>query len=108
MSNAIRSLLKNELLNRLLKFLKVVSWVTVWGLPFALCLLTFTAHTQVTTPLPVFHEELLEAATENNADIETEDDSFLQSMGQFLKNPIHLNSADVATLKELMIFSPIQ
>lgn len=107
MSIPIRPLL-NALLNNPLRFLKLVSWVAVRTLPFALCLLTFAGHTQVTTPLPVFHEELLEAATENNADVETEDDSFLQFMRQFLKDPINLNSADVATLKELMIFSPIQ
>lgn len=53
-------------------------------------------------------EQNLEAITEHNEDAETEDDSFLQSMKQFLKDPINLNTSDMATLKELMIFTPIQ
>lgn len=59
------------------------------------------------TPPPIV-EQQLEAITENNEDAETEDDSFLQSMRQFLRNPVNLNSADVNTLKELTVFSPIQ
>ncbi|CAN5260699.1 helix-hairpin-helix domain-containing protein [soil metagenome] len=53
-------------------------------------------------------EQQLESITENNDDNETEDDSFLQSMQQFLKEPINLNTADAAQLKELLILSPIQ
>ncbi|MEO6723086.1 MAG: helix-hairpin-helix domain-containing protein [Ferruginibacter sp.] len=53
-------------------------------------------------------EQQLEAITENNEDVETEDDSFLQSMRQFLKNPVNLNSADIAALRELSVLSPIQ
>ncbi|MDN3658713.1 helix-hairpin-helix domain-containing protein [Ferruginibacter paludis] len=53
-------------------------------------------------------EQQLEAITENNDDNETEDDSFLQSMQQFLKDPINLNTADAEQLKELMILSPLQ
>lgn len=57
---------------------------------------------------PATTEQQLEAVTENNADVETEDDSFIQTMRQFLKDPLNLNYADVATLTALNIFSPIQ
>ncbi len=53
-------------------------------------------------------EQQLEAVTENNEDNETEDDSFLQSMQQFLKSPLNLNTADAATLKELLFLKPMQ
>jgi hypothetical protein len=53
-------------------------------------------------------EQKLETLTENSDDNETEDDSFLQSMQQFLKDPINLNTADAEQLKELLILSPIQ
>ena len=45
-------------------------------------------------------EQQMEAVTENNEDNETQDDSFLQSLQQFLKNPVNMNTADAATLKE--------
>jgi hypothetical protein len=83
--------------------------------PFALCvqlfafsLLPLTVFPQV-TPVPSnIVEQQLEAITENNEDVETEDDSFLQSMRQFLKSPVNLNTADAITLKELSVFSPVQ
>jgi hypothetical protein len=53
-------------------------------------------------------EQQLENMTENNEDQETEDDSFLQEMIQFQKNPVNLNIADEATLKELRLLSAIQ
>ena len=53
-------------------------------------------------------EQQLEAVTENNEDAETEDDSFLQAMQQFLKQPVNLNTADETLLKELVLLSPIQ
>jgi hypothetical protein len=53
-------------------------------------------------------EQQLENITENNEDQETEDDSFLQAMIQFQKNPVNLNIADEATLKELRLLSAIQ
>ena len=53
-------------------------------------------------------EQQLEAITESNDDAETEDDSFLQSMQHFLKDPVNLNTADAALLKELVIVSPMQ
>jgi hypothetical protein len=53
-------------------------------------------------------EQQMEAVTENNEDNETQDDSFLQSLQQFLKSPVNLNTADAATLKELIVLTPLQ
>ena len=53
-------------------------------------------------------EQQLENITENNEDLETEDDSYLQQMIQFIKNPVNLNDADAADLKDLRILTPIQ
>ena len=53
-------------------------------------------------------EQQLEAVTESNEDVETQDDSFLQSLQHFLQSPLDLNTADAGTLKELIILSPIQ
>ena len=53
-------------------------------------------------------EQQMEAITENNDDNETQDDSFLQSLQQFLKNPVNLNTADANTLKELVVLTPLQ
>ncbi len=58
-------------------------------------------------PTPIA-EQQLEAITESNSDNETDDDSFLQYMQQFLKDPVNLNTADAALLKELVIISPMQ
>lgn len=53
-------------------------------------------------------EEQLENITQSNEDNETEDDSYLQEMVQFQKNPVNLNTADEALLKELFVLSPLQ
>ncbi len=53
-------------------------------------------------------EQQLEAATEGNDDTETQDDSFLQNLQQFLKNPVNLNTADAGLLKELIVLTPLQ
>jgi DNA uptake protein ComE-like DNA-binding protein len=53
-------------------------------------------------------EQQLEAITENNADNETQDDSFWQSLQQFLKTPLNINTADATTLKELVVLTPVQ
>ena len=42
-------------------------------------------------------EQQMEAITENNEDTETQDDTFLQSLQQFLKSPVNLNYADATT-----------
>jgi hypothetical protein len=53
-------------------------------------------------------EQQLENITENNEDIETEDDSYLQLLRQLLKNPVNINEADADELRELRLLSPIQ
>jgi hypothetical protein len=53
-------------------------------------------------------EQQLENITENNEDIETEDDSYLQEIQHFLQHPVNLNSASASDLKELRILTPVQ
>lgn len=53
-------------------------------------------------------EQQLENITENNEDMETEDDSYLQELAQYQRNPINLNSVDAATLREFRLLTPIQ
>ncbi|MBL0144816.1 MAG: helix-hairpin-helix domain-containing protein [Chitinophagaceae bacterium] len=53
-------------------------------------------------------EQQIENVTANNEDNETEDDSYLQQMQHFIKNPVNLNTADEAELKELIVLSPLQ
>ncbi len=68
------------------------------------------AHAQVVTEVPVSPatEQQLENITENSEDAETEDDSYLQELVQFLRNPVNINRADEQQLSELRILSPIQ
>ncbi len=71
---------------------------------------------QVTEPPPASPDQLpstnteqqLENITENSEDLENEDDSYLQQMLQFQRNPVNLNTADQSLLKELLILTPIQ
>jgi len=63
---------------------------------------------QVTEQSTNITEQQLENITENNEDLETEDDSYLQQMMQYLKNPVNLNVADAAELTQLRILTPIQ
>lgn len=53
-------------------------------------------------------EQQLENSTENNEDLETEDDAYLQQLQHFLKNPINLNAVDVNELRELRVLTPVQ
>lgn len=53
-------------------------------------------------------EQQLENNTENNEDVETEDDGYLQQMQQFLKHPINLNQAAANELMELKILTTLQ
>ncbi len=78
------------------------------ALVFMFFFLPFALISQVPITPPNITEQQLEAITENNEDAETEDDSFVQSMRQFLKNPLNLNSANAAALKELTILTPVQ
>ncbi len=63
------------------------------------------------TENPVLPGSNTEQQLENLADQqdgETEDDSYLQTLVQFRKNPIDLNIADAADLKELRLISDLQ
>ena len=77
---------------------------------FIIILFFIFMHTQaqVVEPTTNTTEQQLENITENNEDVETEDDSYLQQLQQFLKNPINLNVVNAAELKELRILTPIQ
>ena len=69
----------------------------------------FVVHALAQTPdIPASTKEELESATEKNADIETEDDTYWQQMQQFVKYPINLNTADEDELKQLQILSALQ
>ncbi len=59
-------------------------------------------------PVTPTTEQQLENITENNEDQETEDDSYLQQMVQYLKNSINLNTAGTGELNQLRILSPLQ
>ena len=63
---------------------------------------------QVIEPITPNTEQQLENITENNEDLETEDDTYLQQMVQYITNPINLNTADVSELNQLRILTPIQ
>ena len=60
-----------------------------------------------TEPPPIV-EQQLENLTQASDDATTEDDSYLQELVQFIKDPINLNYADEGQLQELKILSPIQ
>jgi hypothetical protein len=65
-------------------------------------------HAQVTEPITPNTEQQLENITANNEDLETEDDSYLQQLVEYIKNPINLNMADAADLNLLRILTPVQ
>lgn len=73
----------------------------------AICF-SFNSFSQVPDPVITIPEQELENITENNEDLETEDDSYLQQMMQFLRNPVNLNNAGAAELGRLRILSPLQ
>ncbi len=53
-------------------------------------------------------EQQFENITDNGDDNETEDDSYIQLLSGYQKNPINLNYADEAELKNLRLLSAIQ
>lgn len=65
-------------------------------------------YAQETEPVTNTTEQQLENITENNEDLETEDDTYLQQMMQYIKNPINLNTAVATDLKELRVLTAIQ
>ncbi|MGI8581793.1 MAG: ComEA family DNA-binding protein [Chitinophagaceae bacterium] len=69
----------------------------------------YSARAQETPTIPpVIIEQQLENLTENNEDVETEDDSYLQEMQHFADNPINLNNATESDLKQLKILTALQ
>ena len=73
-------------------------------------LFLFTIHH---SPFTIYSQEtpVTEQQLENLTDAdqsETEDDSYLQQLDQFRKNPVNLNTADENDLKELKILSDLQ
>ena len=62
----------------------------------------------VEEPVTPNTEQQLENITENNEDLETEDDSYLQQLVQYIKNPVNINLADAGELNQLRILTPIQ
>lgn len=77
-----------------------------------LCIAAEIAAAQVTPPdpsePPPIVEQQLENLTQASDDAATEDDSYLQELVQFTKDPVNLNDADKGQLQELKILSPIQ
>ncbi len=69
------------------------------------CLAPLLVRSQI--PETPVTEQQLENLTENNADTETEDDSYAQQMISFIKHPININTANAAVLKELRILNPL-
>jgi hypothetical protein len=66
--------------------------------------LFFISHSQ---EIPPATEQQLENQTDADQG-ETEDDSYLQELEQFRKNPINLNTADADELKQLRIVTDLQ
>ncbi len=58
--------------------------------------------------LPPSVEQQLENLTEANEDVETEDDSYLQDLQQYIKNPVNLNYATESELRILKFITPLQ
>ncbi len=53
-------------------------------------------------------EQQLEEITENNDDAETEDDSYLQELAQYRKDPLNLNIATADQLLALRFLNALQ
>ena len=80
----------------------------IWFVLMLMLFIAIHSTAQVTEPATPITEQQLENITENNEDMETEDDSYLQQIVQYIKNPISLNTADVAELIQLRILTPLQ
>ncbi|MDQ6756969.1 MAG: helix-hairpin-helix domain-containing protein [Bacteroidota bacterium] len=89
------------------KFSKIISyWISAFLL--AQCFFySARAQEKPADPSPIV-EQQLENLTENNNDLETEDDSYLQQLQHFLKYPLNLNIANESELKQLKILSALQ
>ena len=77
----------------------------------AFCCIVHTGISQVTPtpaepPVNSTVEQQLENITENNEDMETEDDSYIQELAQYLKNPPQQNLFFEQTLGTLLPAPP--
>ncbi len=68
----------------------------------------FSINSFAQVPTTTTTELQMEAITENNDDNETQDDTFLQLLQQYVKSPMNMNTADAGMLKELMVLTPLQ
>ncbi len=68
----------------------------------------FKNHAQSTETVAGSREQQLENSTQINADAEIEDDSWLQQMQRFIKDPVDLNEAGEGALQEFRVLTPIQ
>ena len=64
--------------------------------------------TSAPTEPPQAVEQQLENLTEANDDETTEDDSYLQELMHFTRDPLNLNFADAGQLQELRFLTPLQ
>ena len=78
-------------------------WVTILIFFLSIHFSTITFSQEI----PVTAEQQLENQTDADQG-ETEDDSYLQELEQFKKNPININSADADELKQLRIITDLQ
>jgi hypothetical protein len=83
-------------------------WVTLFFVVYCQLSIINSSFAQTPETPTTITEQQIENITENNEDVETEDDSYLQQMRGFLRNPININTADEVQLKELTVLSPIQ
>ncbi len=57
---------------------------------------------------PVEIMQQLEDIAESDEDMENEDDSYLQTLQQFIRNPLNLNYTEAGQLQQLNLLSPLQ
>ncbi|MGC4103067.1 ComEA family DNA-binding protein [Ferruginibacter sp.] len=78
-----------------------ICWLSIFGyLPILL-----PAQNPV---VPATQEQQMESMAESNAQEELEDDSYLQQMQQYLKDPVNLNYAGADELRELGLLDPLR
>ena len=74
---------------------------------FILFIIYFSPFTCLGQDIPPSAEQQLENLTDADQ-AETEDDSYLQQLEQFRRNPLNLNTADINELRELRILTDLQ
>ena len=74
---------------------------------FFILVLAFYSYNGIAQEIPLTTEQQLENLADAE-EAETEDDTYLQDLEQFKKNPINLNTADEDELKQLRIITDLQ